>query len=126
MAISEYLKYLRVPLDKLNMNNAAHHKNSFVGRSFTTLSKTNIPRIFTGINAHQFLFTGVSKQAHVVREQGVVMRIDLDDESNISIGMPLVSLGLPVKGIITGIMLLPSPLEEDVVRIMINYFSSNK
>ena len=73
-----------------------------------------------------FLFTGVSKQAHVVREQGIVMRIQLDDESNISIGMPLVSLGLPVSGIITGIMLLPSPLEEDVVRIMINYFSSNK
>ena len=62
----------------------------------------------------------------MVREQGVVMRIQLDDESNISIGMPLVSLGLPVKGIIIGIMLLPSPLEEDVVRIMINYFSSNK
>ena len=126
MAISEYLKYLRVPLDKFNMNPTTHHKNSFVGRSFTTLSKTNIPRIFTGITAHQFLFTGVSKQAHVVREQGVVMRIQLDDESNISIGMPLVSLGLPVKGIITSIMLLPSPLEEDVVRIMINYFSPIK
>lgn len=126
MAISEYLEYLRVPLDKINMNPTAHHKNSFVGRSFTTLSKTNILRIFTGITAHQFLFTGVSKHAHVVREEGIVMRIDLDDESNISIGMPLANLGLPVKGIITSIMLLPSPLEQDVVRIMINYFSPIK
>ena len=126
MTISEYLKYLRVPLDKFNMNPTTHHKNSFIGRSFTTLSKTNIPRIFTGITAHQFMLTAVSKTTQVASENGIVLRVVLQDDPVITIGMPLISLGIPVSGIITGLMVLPSTTDEDVVRIMINYFSSNK
>jgi hypothetical protein len=126
MAISEYLKYLRVPLDKINMNNAAHHKHSFVGRSFSTLSKTNIPRIFTGITAHQFMLTAVSKTTQVASENGVVLRVVLQDDPVITIGMPLISLGIPVSGIITGLMVLPSATDEDVVRVIINYFSPVK
>ena len=126
MAISEYLKYLRVPLDKINMNNATHHKNSFVGRSFTTLSKTNIPRIFTGITAHQFMLTAVSKTTQVDSENGIVLRVVLQDDPVITIGMPLISLGIPVSGIITGLMVLPSATDEDVVRVIINYFSPVK
>lgn len=125
MAISEYLEYLRVPLDNLNMNPTAHHKNGFAVRSYTTLSKTNIPRIFTGITPYQFMLTAVSKDTHVVRENGVVLRVVMQDDPIISIGMPLSSIGLPVKGIITGLMVLPAT-DEDVIRIAINYFSPVK
>lgn len=126
MAISEYLKYLRVPLDKLNMNNAEHHNNTFVVKSYRTVSKTNIPRIFTGITRNQFLLTGVSEHTNVIQKDGNVVRIEFQDEPNISIGMRLMSFGVPSDGIVVRLMVLPSPLDKNVVRVIINYITPIK
>jgi len=72
------------------------------------------------------MLTAVSKTTQVASENGIVLRVVLQDDPVITIGMPLISLGIPVSGIITGLMVLPSATDEDVVRVIINYFSPVK
>lgn len=50
------------------------------------------------------------------------MGLVVDDSPNIKVGGLLVGLGIPVFGIITGLQVLPSPVDTNILRVVLNYF----
>ena len=94
----------------------------FSVRSFVAVSPTRLQRIYTTISPNRILLTAQSKTFEKKVKEGVLMELLVDDGPNICIGYPLISLGIPLWGVITGMMICPSPLDADILRVMINYY----
>ena len=93
----------------------------FSGRSFVVFSPSRLRRIYTTISPTKILLTAQSQTHNKIIKEGVFVGLTVDDAPTISIGMPLISLGIPVFGIITAITVCPSPLDKDTLRVIINY-----
>jgi hypothetical protein len=93
----------------------------FSVRSFVAVSPSRLQRIYTTVSPNRLLLTAQSKTFEKKIKEGVLMELLVDDGPNICIGYPLLSLGIPLFGVITGIMICPSPLDADILRVIINY-----
>jgi hypothetical protein len=70
--------------------------------------------------------TAVSSTHKPTHTENVLTGLVVDDSPNIQIGGLLVGLGIPVFGIITGLQVLPSPVDTNTLRVLINYFPLRK
>jgi len=78
-------------------------------------------RVFTTLSHSQLLLTTPSPILRTSTENSLVYSVTLDDSPTFGIGTPLITLGIPVFGIITGILVLPSPVDGHT-RVLINYY----
>lgn len=93
----------------------------FSVRSFVAVSPSRLQRIYTTVSPNRILLTAQSKTFEKKVKEGVLMELLVDDGPNICIGYPLISLGVPLWGVITGMTICPSPLDADILRVIINY-----
>ena len=93
----------------------------FLPRSFVVYSPNKLQRIYTTIGTTRILLTAENHSLEKWVHEGVLMGLKIDDSPNITVGNLLISLGIPVFGMITGLLLCPSPLDANTLRVVINY-----
>ena len=93
----------------------------FCPRSFVTVSPSKLQRVYTTLSPNRILLTATSNTHQKNIKNGMVMGLQVDDSPNIVIGHPLITLGIPLFGVITGMVLCPSPLDANTLRVVINY-----
>lgn len=96
----------------------------FLPCSFVTSSPSGLERVYTTISPTRILLTANSRNVVFKRQQEILVGVDVDEFPKIRVGMPLITLGISVKGIITA--LVPMPSVDSNFRMVINYHPLSK
>ena len=91
----------------------------FVPRSFIVRSPRGHERVYTTMPHNRLLLTAEGTTTELKKEKEVLMGVQLDDSSYIRIGTPLLALGIPLFGMVTG--LFPLPSVDGKFRLLVNY-----
>jgi len=93
----------------------------FASRSFVVYSPDKLQRIYTTLSPTQILLTAENQSIEKWVHEGVLMGLKVDNSPNITVGSLLISLGIPLFGMVTGLLVCPSPLDANTLRVIINY-----
>lgn len=93
----------------------------FSARSYVNYSPSGLQRIYTPVGLNRLLLTAQSHTHKKDVQDDIVMGLQLEDSPPIKIGHLLLSLEIPLFGMITGLLECPSPLDSNTVRVIILY-----